>query len=187
MSTEPTIGAPGTLPGDTCVPVNTRDSLMDARLELQLSHPSHGGQDTDIVTRITITDKASRRVIADIEFTAEHFHQLLAQRIPGSVEGIPAQIATRETYGATAGLTKITWNRQFDRYSTVIPALAEWAEMVRFDLRLHSVQVHENRNGVNVTWSLWADADSIDWMNMDERIDQRMCGGTYARALKADG
>jgi hypothetical protein len=179
MSTTP---APGTLPGDVYVPAKINDALMPARLELQLSHPTSSDQTTDVVTRLTITDKASRRVVADIEFTAEQFHQLLAQRTPGSIEGVAAQIATRESYGATAGLVKHTWGRTFDRYSTVIPVLAEWAEMVRFDLHLHSVRVHENRNSVNASWAYWADPDTLDYDAIELGIDERMSGGTYTRA-----
>lgn len=65
----------------------SRENMKRAALELRLAHPVDN-QDGRTVTTLTVVDRTSLKTVAVFELTAGDFHNLMASRNFGELEGV---------------------------------------------------------------------------------------------------
>lgn len=139
-------------------------------LEFRLALNRQGGRAKDAgkVAWLEITDSASQVGVMEAGFTAEQFADLMAGRIPGSVDGVLTDVL-RPDLMERIGKTLHTWIR-------ILPigvdeqAVAARAEELRAFEGLATVGVKRVRDGVRVTWRTWEKLSGAEAVAIERRL-----------------
>lgn len=153
----------------------SRKDMQRANLEISLSHPEKNW-DSDTVSELVLNDRTSNKRIAVIELTLQDFHNLLANRSRGDLQGVaylakPSDLAKlrHKRVTITRTMPKLPWTE--DRTAK----LEQWATEAAAWLGSDEASVNTSNTGtVTVSVRLYVapvDADKPDRL---EEFRQRM-------------
>jgi hypothetical protein len=154
-------------------PADDGTLTRELKVEVQLVLNRSTTRTTPHVAHIEIMDTLSRMTIMEIHLTAEEFHQFMAGRTPGGVDGVLADVATPHLL-ARVGKTMNNFSEVFP-YLTDEAKLAGWAVETAAAIEVPAgTQITTNvkrvRDGVRATWRAYGDMSPDDITITSQRL-----------------